>query len=55
MLTGAPLMVISKKIFPKRSCISVIIRHDLVVVIYLLQGYSTGEQWLYSKTNEITL
>jgi len=41
-------MVIYKKRFLKRCCISFIIRHNLVVaVIYL--------SWLYSKTKEITV
>jgi len=49
-------MVISKKRFLKRCCISVIIRHDLVVaVIYLSQSYSTVGPWSYSKTKETTV
>jgi len=56
MLTWAPQMVISKKRFLKRCCISVIIRHDLVVaVIYLSQSYSTVGPWSYSKTKETTV
>jgi len=50
------LMVISKKIFLKRCCISVIIRHDLIVAviyIFLSQGYSTVGPWSYSKTKHI--
>jgi len=49
-------MVISQKRFLKRCCISVIIRHHLVVAviyIYLSQGYSTGAPWSQSKTKEI--
>jgi len=46
----------SKRKILKRCCVSVIIRHDLVVVvIYLSQGYTTGGPWSYSKTNEITV
>jgi len=48
-------MMIYKKIFLHRYCISVITRHDLVVVvIYLSQGYATGGPWSYSKTKENT-
>jgi len=43
MFTALPLMVISKKRFLKRCCISVISHHDLaVIVIYPSQSYSTG-------------
>ena len=53
-----PPMVISEKRFLNCCCISIDIRHDLVVaVIYLPQPqvYSTGGRWSNSKTKEITV
>jgi len=45
MLTGVPLMVISEKRFLTRCCISVSIRHSLVVaVIYLSKATQLSER-----------
>jgi len=49
-------MVICKKRFLKRYCISAIIRQDLVVAVFFLsQGYSTGRPRSYSKIKEIAV